>query len=194
MLLPAVSAVEIEFGVSPGNLNFALSPGDSAEVFLSVLNRGASTEEYLISLDNEVYAGWFEITPSNFELQPGQERQVAVKLSVPSSAREDADCKIELLHTSYTNVLTGIRVPVHIEVVHSNGSFSGEPSGVSFPGAGIADDRDQGIEKKAEQSPFENKTDQTPKKHGFLYIFISSIFAGAGLTFLVVLLRKLLDK
>jgi uncharacterized membrane protein len=114
MLLPAVSAVEIGFGVSPGNLNFALSPGDSAEVFLSVLNRGASTEEYLISLDNEVYAGWFEITPPNFELQPGQEKQVAVKLSVPSSAREDADCKIELLQTSYTNVLIGIRVPVHI--------------------------------------------------------------------------------
>jgi hypothetical protein len=79
-------------------------------------------------------------------------------------------------------------------VVHSNGSFSGKPSGVSFPGAGIADDRDQGIEKKAEQSLFENKTDQAAKKHGFPSIFVSSILAGAGMAFLVVLLGKLLDK
>jgi hypothetical protein len=139
--LPAASAAKIGFGIIPGNLNFTLSVGNSAEISLSVLNRGASMEEYLISVDNEVYAGLFEITPSNFELQSGQERWVTVKFSVPSLAREDADCKIELLPTSDTNVLAGIRVPVHIEIVPSNESFSGESSGVSSPGAGIADDR-----------------------------------------------------
>lgn len=154
MLLPAVSAVEIEFGVSPGNLNFALSPGDSAEVFLSVLNRGASTEEYLIFLDNEVYAGWFEITPSNFELQPGQEKQVTVKLSVPSSVREDADCKIELLQISDTNVMTGIRVPVHIEAVNANESFSG-----------------------GNKSENENVTGEVP---GFTLSFAGAVFAVAA--------------
>jgi hypothetical protein len=52
----------------------------------------------------------------------------------------------------------------------------------------------RGLKKKAEQSLFENKTDQAAKKHVFPSIFVSSILAGAGLAFLVVLLGKLLDK
>ena len=195
LLLTTASSGEIGVCISPGNLNFTLSPGSSVECSLSVLNTGTSIAGYLVSVDNEVYAGWFEIIPSNFKLQTSQERQVTVKLSVTSSIREDADCKIELLQTSDTNVLAGIRVPVHIELVTSNESFSGEPSGVSFPGAGIADDRNQGIEKKAEQSPFENEMDQAAEKgHGFYYIFTFYILAGACLAFRVVLFRKLLDK
>lgn len=187
-----MSAAEIGFGVSPGNLNFTLSPGESTEASLSILNTGPSTAKYLVSIDNEVYAGWFEITPSNFELQPGQERQVTVKLSVPPSAPEDADCKIELLQTSDTNVLAGVRVPVHVEVVTSNEPLSREPSGVFSSGTGITDDRNLETEKKQNNNSSEsgNEKGQTAEKSpGFPFIL-----AGADLAVLVFLLRNLLNK
>ncbi|AKB34217.1 Cell surface protein [Methanosarcina siciliae HI350] len=133
----AVSAAEVGVGVSPGKLSFELNPGAQEEQLLYVINTGSESASYEINIDDSTYESWFSLSPSSFTLQAGENKEVKVILTVPSSAETDVDCKILVYPTSGTEVMTGIRVPVHVDVVSSNsGSSSGGSSSSSSGGGG----------------------------------------------------------
>jgi len=132
----AASAAEIGVGVSPGTLSFELKPGTQGEQSLYVINTGTEAASYELHVDNSAYEGWFSVSPSSFSLQAGENKEVKVTLSVPSTAKADVDFKILVVPTSGTDVMAGVRVPVHIDVIISDSGSSYHSSGGSSGGGG----------------------------------------------------------
>lgn len=139
--LQAASAADIGIGVGPGKMSFELNPGAQEEQLLYVINTGSETASYEINIDNSTYESWFSMSFSSFSLQSGENKEVKVTVTVPSSAETDVDCKILVQPTSGTEVMTGIRVPVHIDVVSSTSNDSSGSSGVSGV-SGVSDGSD----------------------------------------------------
>jgi PGF-pre-PGF domain-containing protein len=128
--IQTTAASDIGVGASPGNLNYRLAPGSSAEQSLYVINTGTETATYSVFVDESAYSSWFTFSISSFELRAGENKEVKVRLSVPASAEEDVDCKIKVPCTvPEGDVGTGIIIPVHIELLSSVESSSGGNSG-----------------------------------------------------------------
>jgi len=149
--MQAVAASDIGVGVSPGNLSYRLAPGTSAEQSLYVINTGTETATYNIFVDESTYESWFTFSVSSFELRAGENKEVKVMLSVPSSAEGDVDCKIKVPCTvPGGDVGTGIIIPVHIELSTSEESSSRTSSsgGSSSGGGGGSPEPASNIEAK----------------------------------------------
>ena len=133
----AASAAEVGVGVSPGNLSSELKPGTQEEQSIYLTNIGSETTGYEILVEGSAYENWASAYPSSLTLKAGENKEVKVTLSVPSSAKTDVDFKLLVLPTSGTEVMTGVRVPVHIDVPGSGTSgSSGSSSGSSSGGGG----------------------------------------------------------
>lgn len=127
--IQAANASDIGVGTSPGNMNYRLAPGSSAEQSLYVINTGTETATYSVFVDESAYSSWFTFSISSFELRAGENKEVKVKLSVPASAEGDVDCKIKVPCTvPGGEVGTGIIIPIHIELLSSAESSSGVSS------------------------------------------------------------------
>lgn len=92
-----------DFSVSPVNLNFFAEPGESQALQMTVRNFASKRATFNISVQDEKMsnrkdtkivdtanfknrscAGWLNITPSFFELNPNEEVVVKVSIEVPS--------------------------------------------------------------------------------------------------------------
>ncbi|WP_440955843.1 NosD domain-containing protein [Methanosarcina sp. Mfa9] len=131
LLAPDSEAPEISIGVgvNPGTLSFKLKPGTQEEQLLYVINTGSEAADCEIRIDNSLGEGWFTVSPSSFNLEAGEIKEVKVILTLPSSVKADAACKILVVPTSGTEVMAGVKVPVYIDVVTSTSSGSGGSSG-----------------------------------------------------------------
>lgn len=101
-----------------------------------MINTGSELASYTISIDIDAYESWFSISPSFLSLRAGENKEVKVTLTVSSSAKADVDCKVLVVPTSGTEVMAGLRVPVHIDLVTSNSNNGGSSGGSSSGGGG----------------------------------------------------------
>lgn len=124
VLLAALAAVLLPHpaqatgvGVSPSSLGFeAHSPGSTSTLY--VMNTGDEVSHYRVYAEGE-YQGWFDISPGEFSLAPGQGRQVEITLCPPRAASGEHSasiCVVSYEPSLGLQVGVGVKVPAHIAI------------------------------------------------------------------------------
>jgi len=119
ILFQTTSAIGV--GVTPGNLNFSTHAGLQDTRSLFVINTGSELTDYRVYVDED-YTQWFDISPDNFSLNAGENKEVIITLTPPLFANGEFDLIISTvsLHPSSDfSVGGGIKVPVHTSVSNS---------------------------------------------------------------------------
>lgn len=105
-------------GVSPSELEFeARSPGSIRTLF--VINTGDEESHYRVYAEGE-YEDWFEISPEEFLLAPGQSMEVEIALSPPFAASGEHTaniCVVSFEPSLGLQIGTGVKVPAHISIL-----------------------------------------------------------------------------
>lgn len=118
MLLFPISLLAAGVGIAPGELEFNVYPGRSANETLYVINTGDSEAEYEIYVDEE-YKDWFDIAPSEFTLVPAGVKEVEVIASPPLFSRGNYAIRLYVAATNPSPQLgmgAGIKVPVQLHI------------------------------------------------------------------------------
>ena len=106
-------------GVAPNRLDLEVYPLGSAEGKLTVINNSDEEGLYRVYVEGESGA-WFDITPQEFVLEPGSNREVGLVISPPLTAQGEYDvtvCVVSLLPAAELKVGCGMKVPVNIVVL-----------------------------------------------------------------------------
>jgi len=97
LLFPVVALARIGVGVGTGKIQVdeRLNPGTIYELpVLTILNTGDESSDYEVMIqyhqdqpEFEPEKDWFEFTPREFKLEPGEVQQVKIKLNLPVKAK-----------------------------------------------------------------------------------------------------------
>jgi hypothetical protein len=102
-------------GAAPGELHFD-STGRSQTLY--VINTGQDEAQYRVYADGE-YASWFVITPDEFSLSAGANREVSVTVSPPegASGNHTASIRIVAFEPSVDlKVGAGVKIPAYVSI------------------------------------------------------------------------------
>ena len=102
LLLLTITVLSQDFEVSPLKLFFTAEPGESQTKFVNIKNHSNKAETFILSISDYTInskgqgqyveagsmkysiADWVSIAPSFFELEPNEEKQVAVTMNQPT--------------------------------------------------------------------------------------------------------------
>jgi hypothetical protein len=105
-------------GVSPANMTFDAHVRITDSQSLFVINDGQSVSDYRVYVDDQ-YIDWFTMSPNNFTLQPGEHKEVIIRLKAPISANGNYDMKAYVIASAPSSnfeVGSGIKIPVRMNV------------------------------------------------------------------------------
>ena len=92
-LLPGTARADFSLSVSPTLVEFTADPGGSIVQPITVTNEGSdainivvSVEDLLQGREDVSATSWFEVSPNNVELPPGETEDVKVRIEVPQDA------------------------------------------------------------------------------------------------------------
>ena len=118
MLSSPVFALGI--GVTPGKLNFDVSPGSTASQTLNIVNQSDSAAQFRI-YTGEDFAEWFNIQPAEFMLDAGKTKDIEVVVSPPLMARQNLhNTTIYIISTPTESKLqlgAGIKVAAKVQIM-----------------------------------------------------------------------------
>ena len=83
-----------------------------------MINTGTEVSNYNVYVDED-YAGWFDISPDNFNLSASEDKEVTLTIRPPLSTKGEFDFKIYAVSSSPSSDFSvggGIKVPVHTHV------------------------------------------------------------------------------
>jgi len=113
------SALALGVGVTPGNMEFKVSPGEVETQTLYVINQSEEHSRFNVYIEGE-HTEWFKITPSEFITGPGEDRGVEIAVSPPVTASSGdlgvSICVVSMPAGSELRVGAGIRVQTHVEI------------------------------------------------------------------------------
>lgn len=102
-------------GASPSELRFDEQLEDRTQI-LHVVNTGDEESSYRVYAEGE-YESWFDISPSEFSLAPGKNREVVITVSPPAAASGEYTaniCIVSLEPSAALQIGVGVKVPAHI--------------------------------------------------------------------------------
>jgi hypothetical protein len=102
-------------GASPSELHFDDRQQDLPQT-LSVVNTGGDESTFKVYAEGE-YETWFDFSPSQFSLAPGDTETVAISMSPPPSASGEHTatiCVVSFEPSTALRVGVGVKVPAHI--------------------------------------------------------------------------------
>jgi hypothetical protein len=111
------NALAAGVGASPSELHFDAQVSGYTQT-LHVVNTGDTESSYRIYAEGD-YETWFEISPGEFSLASGRNREVAITLSPPPSASGEHTaniCVVSLEPSSGLQVGVGVKVPAHLSI------------------------------------------------------------------------------
>ncbi len=117
ILLSVIQVVASGVGFSPGRLGFDDNSKTEATT-LYVINTGQETSNYQVYAEAN-YEGWFNISPSEFSLNPNEHKPVTISLSstdVPVGEHNAKLCVVAFAKFEDAKIGTGAKVPVHIAI------------------------------------------------------------------------------
>ena len=118
MLSSQVFALGI--GVTPGKLNFDVSPGSTISQTLNVVNQSDSETKFRIYTDDD-FKEWFNIQPAEFILQAHKTKDVEIVVSPPIMAKQNLhSTTIYIISTPPESKLqlgAGIKVAANVQII-----------------------------------------------------------------------------
>lgn len=121
MLFPnPVGAIGV--GVNPHELEVAAHPSDSVQSWINVVNTSGEESRYQVYIEEEDLSTWFQVSPPEFVLGPGDHQEVQLDISPPATASGEYQtnvCVVGLIHASELKVGCGVKVPVSIRILSS---------------------------------------------------------------------------
>jgi hypothetical protein len=112
------SASSTGLGVSPHSIEFSNLETDHIQRNITVFNNGETISHYHVYADSE-YAPWLDISPSGFELAPGESGEVAIDFHLPAGAEGNRTFRLYILAgsgNSGLDVCAGIKIPVYMHL------------------------------------------------------------------------------
>lgn len=111
-------ACAVGLGVSPYSLEISNLETDHIQRNITVFNNGETISHYQVYADSE-YALWLDISPSGFELAPGESGEVAIDFHLPAGAEGNHTFRLYILAgsgNSGLDVCAGIKIPVYMHL------------------------------------------------------------------------------
>lgn len=129
LMLPLISLILLSspvfalgVGVTPGRLNFDVSPGSTATQSLNILNQSDSEAKIRVYLD-EVFKDWFTISPAEFILNAHEAEKIEITVSPPSRTKQDLHSTtifvIAVPSESNLQLGAGIKVAANVQIIPS---------------------------------------------------------------------------
>jgi hypothetical protein len=129
LMLPVISLILLSapvfalgMGVTPGRLNFNVSPGSTASQTINIINQSDSEARFKIYMNDDLQK-WFSILPDEFVLNAHKAQDIEVKVSPPFLAKQELhDTTIYIISTPAESELqlgAGIKVATHIQIIPS---------------------------------------------------------------------------
>jgi hypothetical protein len=107
-------------GVTPGKLNFDVSPGSTTSQTLNVVNQSDSETKFRIYTDDD-FIEWFNIQPAEFVLQAHKTKDVEIEVSPPLMAKQNLhSATIYIISTPSESKLqlgAGIKVAANVQIM-----------------------------------------------------------------------------
>ena len=110
----------IGVGVSPHQLEVAAYPSDSVRSSIHVINTSDEESRYQVYIEEEDLSSWFQVSPQEFVVGPGDHQEVQLDISPPATASGEYQtnvCVVGLIHASELKVGCGVKVPVSIRIL-----------------------------------------------------------------------------
>ena len=118
MLSSPVFALGI--GVTPGKLNFDVSPGSTTSQTMNIVNQSDYATQFRIYTDED-FEEWFDIQPAEFVLEAGKTKDVEIVVSPPLMARQNLhSTTIYIVSTPPESKLqlgAGIKVAANVQIM-----------------------------------------------------------------------------
>lgn len=129
LLLPLLSLIVLStpvfalgIGVTPGKLNFDVSPGSTASQTLNIVNQSDSAAQFRI-YTGEDFQEWFNIQPAEFVLEAHKTKDIQIIVTPPLMAKQNLhSTTIYIISTPPESKLqlgAGIKVATHVQVIPS---------------------------------------------------------------------------
>jgi hypothetical protein len=107
-------------GVTPGKLNFDVSPGSTTSKTLNIVNQSDSETKFIIYTDDD-FTEWIKIQPAKFVLDAHKTKDVEVIVSPPLMAKQDLhSTTIYIISTPPESKLqlgAGIKVAANVQIM-----------------------------------------------------------------------------
>ncbi len=138
----AIASGKLQVGVSPSELEYVVSPGESVTRDVYVFGGNESTQVYAAAVREAEYRSWFTIEPGNITVLPETYGTIKVAVSPPTDARGDHSATIGVRCQPSVGGLgmgVGVQIPAHISI-SAPGGFPvvavAAPLGVLLVGVG----------------------------------------------------------
>jgi P pilus assembly chaperone PapD len=129
LILPLLSLIILSspvfalgVGVTPGRLNFDVSPGSMASQTLNIVNQSDSEAKIKVYLD-DLFKDWFIISPDEFILNAHKAEDIDITVSPPSKATQELHSTtiyvIAIPSESNLQLGTGIKVAANVQIIPS---------------------------------------------------------------------------
>jgi hypothetical protein len=107
-------------GVTPGKLNFDVSPGSTTSQNLNVVNQSDSETKFIIYTDDD-FKEWFNIQPAEFVLAAHKTKDIEIFVSPPLMAKQNLhNATIYIISTPPESKLqlgAGIKVAANVQIM-----------------------------------------------------------------------------
>jgi P pilus assembly chaperone PapD len=129
LMLPLLSLIILSspvfalgVGVTPGRLNFDVSPGSTASQTLNIVNQSDAEARIKVYPDNG-FEDWFTVSPAEFILNAHKAENIQITVSPPSKAKQDVlnttIFVIAMPPESNLQLGTGIKVAANVQIIPS---------------------------------------------------------------------------
>lgn len=119
-LLTSSTAFAVSLGVTPGEMTFNISTGDTGVGTLYIINQDNTTSDFHVYVEGE-NEDWFTITPDRFTLGSQEIKSVNVMISppltAPSGEHDIEICIISIPPDSNLHIGAGVKVQTHVNII-----------------------------------------------------------------------------
>ena len=120
MMLCSSPVRAMALGVTPGRLDFNLSPGTTCVETMVVFNQDIDAAEFEVYPEGGI-GRWFTIKPDRFTLQGLEQKTVEIRVSPPlTAATQDYElllCVVSRPQDSDLRIGAGVKIPVRVQVI-----------------------------------------------------------------------------
>lgn len=120
LIILSSPVLALGIGVTPGKLNFDVSPGSTTSQTLNIVNQSDSETKFRIYTDDD-FEEWFNIQPTEFVLEAHQTKDVEVVVSPPLMAEQNLhSTTIYIISTPPESKLqlgAGIKVATNVQIM-----------------------------------------------------------------------------
>jgi hypothetical protein len=129
LMLPVISLILLSspvfalgIGVTPGKLNFNVSPGTTEVQTINIINQSDADARFQVYMNDDLKE-WFEILPGDFVLTARKVQNVEIKVSPPLLAKQNLhNTTIYIISTPPESDLklgAGIKVATNVQITSS---------------------------------------------------------------------------